>query len=100
MGTDRWTSQIGAYFECTFNGTNIYYYGSQASDNGKADIYIDNVWQATIDTYSPTFNKPVLLWSKTGMAANNHTIKVVVPSDKNPASSGYNKDLDYLKINP
>ncbi|HHW00211.1 MAG TPA: hypothetical protein GXX36_11720 [Clostridiaceae bacterium] len=100
MGTDKWTSSPGAYFECSFRGTNIYYYGSKASDNGKADIYIDGVYQATIDTYSPTFLKSVLLWSKTGLSPGNHTIKVVIRNDKNQLSTGYNKDLDYLMILP
>ncbi len=65
---------------------------------GKIDIYIDDVLESTIDLYSALLLTRFLVFEKTGLSAGNHTIKVVLRSDKNASSSGYNFYFDAFKI--
>jgi len=92
--TFHYSNTPGAYAEYAFSGTSVSFYGSRNFDNGKADIYIDGVLDQTIDRYSPTTVKQQLLYSRAGLAPGSHTIRIVVRSDKNPASSNYYIDVD------
>lgn len=84
------------YFEYPFSGSCIGVYVRKASDAGKADIYIDTVLQATVDAYSSTTQYNELLWSSGYLAPGEHTLKVVVRSDKNTSSTGYKVGLDTI----
>lgn len=61
---------------------------------GKADVYIDAVFDSTVDLYSATAIDNTAVYTKTGLSNASHTIKVVVRSDKNPSSSNYYVTVD------
>ena len=85
--TVHYSNVTGASAELTFTGTSVSWYGVKRNDHGKADVYIDNVLQATVDAYSTNEQRNTLLFSVAGLGAGSHTIKIVVRSDRNAASS-------------
>lgn len=86
------------YLTYTFTGTRIGIFSSKGPYMGKIDVYIDNVLDSTIDLYSALLLTRFLVYEKTGLSAGSHTIKIVLRSDKNAASTGYNFYFDAFKI--
>lgn len=99
-GTGHYSDQVGAYIEYTFTGKGIMMIGTRHTNRGKADIYIDGVLDKTIDMYSATTQYKHITYIKQGLADGAHTIRVVIRSDKNPASAGHYIDLDQFVANP
>ncbi|WP_438480280.1 hypothetical protein [Oleiharenicola lentus] len=90
--------ESGSRLFAKFNGTAVSVIGQRSTDSGKADVYIDGALSTTIDTYAAT---PLDSASKSGeyipvvhqalvtvrdLAAGDHTIEVVVRSDKNASA--------------
>jgi beta-fructofuranosidase len=65
-------------------------------DLGIAHVYIDDVFVAEIDCYSP-IGGAQQLFTKSDLTDGMHTIRIVRTDDKNPLSSGYNIVHDYFK---
>jgi hypothetical protein len=63
--------------------------GHKGPSCGKADIYVDGVFQKTVDCYSDHNTADQFAFIKTGLASElTHTIKVVVRGDKCDLSTG------------
>jgi glycosyl hydrolase family 59/glycosyl hydrolase family 59 (putative galactocerebrosidase) len=98
-GTWGITENAGDSATFTFSGTQIKWIGATLWNMGKADVYVDGALEANdVDLYSP-LNDPggsppegghyqQVLFSKTGMANTQHTIKIVATGDKNASSGG------------
>jgi hypothetical protein len=71
----------------TFQGTGIEFISAYASNLGIVAIYIDGTLDSTVDCYGPAKNPEQVVYTKTGLAAGEHTIKVVVTGQKNPAAT-------------
>jgi mannan endo-1,4-beta-mannosidase len=99
-GTEKYSNQTNAYAQFAFTGTGVQWYGYKQNNLGKADVYIDNVKQATIDLYDPSMPAAAprtMLYEKSGLTSGSHTIKLVVTGTKNASSSGYYVLLDAFK---
>lgn len=81
----------GDYFEYSFAGTGVQYITDRGSNRGTVDIYIDDVFQQTVDCYSPTMQTQQAVFGKTGLAFGTHTIKGV-------KRSGTYMDVDAIKV--
>ncbi len=89
-GQAKTASKAGQTVQFKFQGRDIYWRAAAGPDSGKADVFIDDVLQETVDCF---FAECPLVYQftfiKTGLdPKRTHTIKVVVRGDKNPASSG------------
>jgi hypothetical protein len=73
----HYTTTDGSYLEYTFTGTGIEYVTEREAHEGSVDIYIDGVFQGTIDCYKDMRSALQVLYSKKGMASGPHTIRVV-----------------------
>lgn len=94
--TCRYGNTTNGYFQYTFKGTQVEWFGLKNVDLGKADVYIDGVLAAGgIDCYSTT-RMSQLLFKKTGLTNASHIVKVVVTGQKNSASSGTYLVHDYF----
>lgn len=80
----------GSTVEFTFTGADIYWRAVADKDGGRADVFIDDKLEQTVDCYFWDCELPLqFAFIKTGLdPKKTHTIKVVVRGDKNPASSG------------
>ncbi len=72
----------------SFSGSDIYWRAAAGPDGGKADVYLDGTWAATVDCYYPEALPFQFAYIKTGLAAKKHTIRVVIRQDHNSASTG------------
>ncbi|RKP56270.1 DUF1080 domain-containing protein [Cohnella endophytica] len=95
LTTESWSKVAGAYAQFTFTGTKIEYLSMKQKNMGFVDVYVDGVLEAAnIDCYAATNTKQVILFTKSGMTAGSHTIKIVVDGTKNAASSDVVGALD------
>ncbi|MDG0812811.1 discoidin domain-containing protein [Cohnella rhizosphaerae] len=79
------------YFEYTFNGTGVQFIGDLQATHGTADVYIDDVFQQTVDCYRVSTLAQQVLFSKSGLTSGTHTIKVV-------KKSGSYINVDAIKV--
>lgn len=85
---EHYINTSGYYAQHTFTGTEVKWIGTTGGNRGKADVYIDGVFDATVDMYDTAYNYQKVVYYKTGLRDGQHTIKTVVRSDKNPNSVG------------
>jgi len=79
----------------------IEWWGMKQSTDGKANVYLDGVFQETVDTYAPGRTETTLNWSKSGLdPTKEHHFRIVVTGTRNPASTGHHIVMRYLKFFP
>lgn len=96
----HYASSAGSYAEYTFSGTGVRWIGKRGVDHGKADIYIDCVFDTTVDTYNAVARLQDTCYQKSGLPDTVHVMTIIVRSDKNAASSGYFSDWDAFEFLP
>lgn len=68
----------GDSFTCTFSGTDIEYIATRAANRGAVAIYIDDVFQTTVD---PSVGTPLgsrqSLFKRSGLTRGTHTLRAV-----------------------
>lgn len=80
------------YFEFTFTGTSVSYITNKRSNCGTVDIYVDGVFQQTVNCYNATDLHQQVVYSKSGLTPGTHTIKGV-------KKSGTYIDVDAFLVN-
>jgi len=97
-----------SYSGCTFTSTNVkgatstfFFNGTQGrlfvatnTNGGKADIYVDNKYSTTIDTYSANTVSDVKIFETATLPDGAHSIKVVANGAKSGASSDMRIAID------
>ena len=66
----------------TFTGTGISYISERSDDYGVVNVYLDDVFQQTIDANAPGVHNQTgqVLFDKSGLSAGRHTIKLLKAS--------------------
>lgn len=90
-GTAYYNEAAGAYFQYTFFGTGVAWYGVQNTDRSEALVYIDGAYASTVVCNGP-YGRTKYYEIK-NLSSGVHTIKVV-----NNATGGVYNDLDYFVI--
>jgi autotransporter-associated beta strand protein len=86
------TTANGDSFTVTFTGTDIEYIASREANRGPVDIFIDNVFQTTVDLSSgPALGSRQTAFRKSGLARGQHTLKCV-------KKGGTYMDADCFKV--
>jgi PKD repeat protein len=78
----------GARATLTFSGTRAVWIAYRDDWAGTARVYIDNVYQATIDTYVNAYLKQVVMYTTPSLANGPHTLTIEATGLKNSASRG------------
>jgi len=68
----------GSTASLTFNGTGVSWIGFRADFGGIAEVYLDGVLKATVDTYSPTQQAQAVMYTASGLASGTHTVMIRV----------------------
>ncbi|MCX5216049.1 beta-galactosidase [Kitasatospora sp. NBC_00240] len=90
--TEAWSNTTGDSVTVPFTGTSVRWIGSKAANHGLADVYLDGNKVATVDGYGAGAEvKDQTLFNKDDLPAGNHTLKIVVTGQKNPAAPSYAK---------
>ncbi|MFC5527932.1 alpha-L-fucosidase [Cohnella yongneupensis] len=71
------TTTNGDSVEYTFTGTGVSYITEKNSDQGNVDVYVDNVFQQTVNTSNPSRLAQQTVYNKTGLSQGQHKIKLV-----------------------
>jgi hypothetical protein len=83
----------------TFSGTNIGWVAATGPERGMAEVFIDGSSYGIVDLYSPAETPRYLAFTANGLdAGHEHTIEIVVLSDKNPLSTGRRVEVDALVV--
>jgi hypothetical protein len=81
----------GDMCEFSFTGTGASLTGVWNKVGGKADIFVDGVFDRTIDTYF-NYNKQeygtTSIWHKFGLTQGNHKVRIEIRGEKVPESEG------------
>jgi hypothetical protein len=90
-GTAALGFAAGQHATLRFSGTGASWIGFRGPQTGIADVYLDDVHVATVDTYDETETMGAVLYSVTGLVPGPHTLTVSVPNlrAKNDASADY-----------
>ncbi len=78
----------GARASFSFTGSAVAWVGYSDAWSGIADIYIDGIYQTSVDTYTPDSTPQALLYSIGGLSPAGHTLSIVVTGAANPAAAG------------
>jgi hypothetical protein len=87
----QFAEKKGESVEFTFSGTGVSLTGSWNKEGGKADIYVDNKFDRTIDTYFFFSNQQygnTSIWHKFGLAPGSHKVRVEIRGEKRAESQG------------
>jgi hypothetical protein len=77
-GSTKSSSTKGSTVSYTFTGKSIAWIGAKGSSRGKAAIYINGVYKATVDLYSSTTLKQRLVWSANYSTSATRTLTIKV----------------------
>jgi hypothetical protein len=73
---------------CRFAGTAVRLFGRTGPDSGTADVYIDGLWQKTIDWYSVEPATDVKLFEAGNLADGKHLLGILTHGTKRVESKG------------
>ena len=89
----RSNTQFSA-FEFSFRGSTVRWLGTRGPDHGFADVYLDGLFQETVDNYAQTRQEDLVKFEKTGIEGDRvHTLRVVVRKDRNPRATDCYQDV-------
>jgi len=77
----------GARATFTFTGTSARWIGYKDAWSGIARVYVDGVLQATVDSYSASDQKQVILFATSTLPPGTHTLTIEATGTRNPASA-------------
>jgi hypothetical protein len=87
--TAKVSATISSSIQFSFRGKDIYWRPFMSEECGKADVYIDNKLEKTVDCWASSANPHNIAFIKTGLDPEvTHTIKIVVRGEKNSMSKG------------
>jgi hypothetical protein len=78
----------GSSATITFSGTGITWIGYRDANSGMAQVYVDGVLTATVDTYLSPVQTQTPIYSINGLVPAKHTLAIVVTGTHNPSSGG------------
>lgn len=87
----QYSEKKGDIVEFTFTGTGVSLSGMWNKEGGKADIFVDDKPDRTIDTYFNFSNQEygnTSIWHKFNLAPGTHKVRVEVKGEKRPESEG------------
>lgn len=92
-GQSKFSGNAGDEVAFEFEGSGISLTGNWVRDGGKADIFVDDKFMRTIDTYfffSQQEHRNMDIFHVTGLSPGIHVLKLVVKGDKRPEAEDAN----------
>lgn len=72
------SNTVNAAASYTFSGTGVQYLSERNGDMGTVDVYLDNVFQATVNLrVDGARQAQQVVWQKQGLGSGSHTIRIV-----------------------
>ena len=94
-GASHVSTQQGASLTYTFTGNQIRLIGRANKSGGRADVIVDGARQLVpVDCFSPLALHKQILYYLNGLTEGEHTLKIIVRGERNPASAGNQVSVD------
>jgi hypothetical protein len=77
-GSVRYARTAGRAVSYTFTGRSIGFVTAKSASRGKVKVYVNGVYQTTVDTYRSSSQYRAIVWQKTWSTSATRTIKLVV----------------------
>jgi len=87
-GNEHYSNSAGAYAQVRFTGTQVKIYTTKGPQNGIAAFSIDGGPQVWYDTYWPTRQNQVLVYTSASLPDGAHILRMTVTGSKNASASG------------
>lgn len=87
-GTAMLTMDAGARAVFAFSGVSVTWVGYRDEWCGLADVFLDGVFQATVDTYAAPARPQAPLYAVSGLSEGNHTLTIEARGTHGSESSG------------
>jgi hypothetical protein len=87
-GTAALATDAGSRATITFNGSGIRWIAYRDAWSGLANVYVDGVLKATIDTYVPIDQPQSTGFDIGGLTPGTHSLTIEVTGTRNPLSGG------------
>lgn len=99
-GYVRYVSTAGATARLSVpvGGKSVAWVSNRASSRGKADVWVDGVFVATLDLYRAATQMRQVVWSRALDPHVAHTVEVRVRADRNASSTGARVDVDAFVV--
>lgn len=94
----HYAEAVGSEAIVNFKGDQIRLYGMNRADLGMFDIFIDDVFIKSIDTYGPQLIQNKLLFTSPILSEGSHQLKIVTNGKKNTSSRGVEIVIDGVEI--
>lgn len=92
------SSTMSDTIQFAFSGTGITWTGGKGIGYGTANVYLDGVWQQTVDLYAPSYAPQQTLYQNQALARGNHTLQIVVTGQHDPQARGSLVTVDDLVV--
>ncbi|MEI2725959.1 MAG: malectin domain-containing carbohydrate-binding protein [Verrucomicrobiota bacterium] len=93
------SESAGAAMSAQFEGNQVRLIGRADPSGGLADVFLDGEKQLVpIDGWNPTPRSQQVLYSRNGLAAGPHTLKIVARGEQNPYATGARIYLDGIQF--
>ena len=99
-GSCKYSEVVDQTVQFPFTGVAGRIIGSRRNDLGEIDIYVDDVFQTTVDCYSAATEHQVILYETNVLPFGPHTIRVEVSGNQNPSSAGFEIIMDAFSYAP
>jgi Bacterial Ig domain len=86
-GTAALSATPGARATFTFTGPSVTWVGGRNASTGIANVYLDGVFAAEVDTSQWTEEVRATMFTLSGLAATTHTLTIEATGRKNPAAT-------------
>lgn len=93
-GGCKFTEVVGASVEFPFTGRAGRVIGLKRNDLGLIDIYVDDVYETSVDCYSSDTLYQTVLYETDLLSSEEYTIRIEVTGEQNPESTGFEIVLD------
>jgi hypothetical protein len=97
--TAVFTWVTGAHAIFRFSGTSVRWIGYRGPLGGIADIYMDGIFVAAVDTYAADETAQAILYEANGLASGSHVFTIHVTGEKNPLAREMFITVDSFDIN-
>jgi hypothetical protein len=87
-GSSVLAMDAGSKATFTFTGTGVSWIGYRDQWSGIAQVYLDGVLSATIDTYSASAQAQAVLYSVSGLSNTAHSLTIAVTGTRDAGSQG------------
>lgn len=93
------SESAGAAMSAQFEGNQVRLIGRADPSGGLADVFLDGEKQLVpIDCWNPTPRSQQVLYSRNGLAAGSHTLKIVARGEQNLYATGARIYLDGIQF--